>query len=366
MRKLSVIITSIFLALSLCACAPTADISESSAPPEISEQPEISSAPEESEAPEIPEAPDTTREIKSGWLDLDDTEYLSDILDIVCGVCWLNDSVFAVALRKNNEQRFQVVLYDIYTGEDRLLWEHKRPGEKMNIWFDGEDICYPVGEREYTVKVPVDPGLEDKAHGTQGGLLYGCYDGEELSPNGKYTLEHKIKYDGQRPPYHKGFTLEFSVSGTPFSECSLSGKGEIYWLWSGDGESLHFLIDNRENGVKVCRFDLASGEITEHDFPSSFILGSGSCDVLMCVSHTGDFMIYLQDPASPTFCRYDYSSGETTRLYDLGSSGRNLNWWWGASSLSSDENLLVCSCNYDSYDSNDKLQERILLVEIDP
>ena len=46
---------SVLVMLMLSACMPTADISESSAPPEISEAPEISSAPEKSEASEAPE-----------------------------------------------------------------------------------------------------------------------------------------------------------------------------------------------------------------------------------------------------------------------------------------------------------------------
>ena len=73
MKKLSVIITSIFLALSLCACAPTADISESSAPSEISEAPEISTASEKSEAseaPEISEEPEASAPEPPGALSL--------------------------------------------------------------------------------------------------------------------------------------------------------------------------------------------------------------------------------------------------------------------------------------------------------
>ena len=55
MQKFLSLVSALFLDLSLCACTPAADISESYAPPEISEAPEISSAPEKSEASEAPE-----------------------------------------------------------------------------------------------------------------------------------------------------------------------------------------------------------------------------------------------------------------------------------------------------------------------
>ena len=55
MQKFLSLVSALFLALSLCACTPAADISESSAPPEISEAPEISSAPEKSEESDAPE-----------------------------------------------------------------------------------------------------------------------------------------------------------------------------------------------------------------------------------------------------------------------------------------------------------------------
>ena len=42
MQKFLSLVSALFLALSLCACAPTADISESSAPPEIYSAPEKS------------------------------------------------------------------------------------------------------------------------------------------------------------------------------------------------------------------------------------------------------------------------------------------------------------------------------------
>ena len=64
MKKFLSLISALFLAIILCACTPTADISESSAPPEISSAPEksdASEAPDESEPPEAsaPEQPET-------------------------------------------------------------------------------------------------------------------------------------------------------------------------------------------------------------------------------------------------------------------------------------------------------------------
>ena len=73
MRTMMTLAAALFLALSLCACTPTADISESSA------LPEISSAPEKSEASEAPE----TARHSDGILDFTGTEYLSDSAYII-------------------------------------------------------------------------------------------------------------------------------------------------------------------------------------------------------------------------------------------------------------------------------------------
>ena len=164
MRTMMTLAAALFLALSLCACTPTADISESSAPPEIS------SAPEKSEASEAPE----TARHSDGILDFTGTEYLSDSAYIIKEFLWVDNCRLAITQSNyanesengTGKKRMRLVLYNVDTGEEQLLrddgvgvYERYR-----GIWIAmaGEKLLYELENNKYSKYSLYSPGTVEE------------------------------------------------------------------------------------------------------------------------------------------------------------------------------------------------------------